>query len=129
MSTSLSIFDDIIAKYPRERRTAKRLAALISEAQRDPKTLTFEGVLDRVSPSSATALALMLADAERRGLVQRLFRVESPAGGGVGTYHSLAEVPAVVHDWRTDQEVEVAPGMIRIVYKIPPVEDVNAHAR
>lgn len=72
-----------------------------------------------LKPSSPGLLALVLADLAVDGYVERLFRVESVSGGGIGDFPNRQEVPLRILDWRRDVEVRVAPENVRVVFRIP----------
>jgi hypothetical protein len=71
-----------------------------------------------VKPPSPDVLALVLDELEKNGVVTRVFRVESPTThGGIRDFNSIDEIPPIIHDWTTDEDIEVGPELIRSVFK------------
>jgi hypothetical protein len=104
---SLASFEALIRKYPRERSTIERLAAYFGGE--DYHELTFEHLAARTQPRSPEVLAILLAELTQAGAVRRVFRVESRGHGGIADFASLDDVPPRIHDWLTDQDVDVTP--------------------
>ena len=95
----------------------RRLSKLVKRA---PGTeYTFGHLLYLLQPSSPEALALILQDFEEHGLLERLFRVESPrTKGGLGDFRSIAEVPSQMLDRYTDEEINVEPRLVKPIVKL-----------
>ena len=111
---SSPIFDVLISRFPDERLAIERLADLA----RDWPTyeLTFDHLVARLRPRSVERLALILAELTRLGSMRRVIRVESRERGGIADFTSLQDVPSRIHDWRTDEEVEVTPDKLLVLY-------------
>lgn len=114
---SLASFSELIAKYPGEKRTLKRLETLTGKEQ--SHEYTFAHLYKKLAPSSPEALALILEELVRRGMLQRVFRVESRASsGGIRDFSSLMEVPERIADSRTEEQFSVAPDDVRVIFKL-----------
>ena len=111
--------DEIIGEFPAGKRTIQRLESVLSKATPD-QVYTFESLYNKVSPPSPELLSLILAELERRGILQKVIRLESPTTkGGLGDYRSIFEVPEVVRDWRSDnKEIRVEPENLRVLFRV-----------
>lgn len=97
-----------------------RLARVFREARAEHKALTLPHLVylaQRATGVSAEKLAVALAAVVKRGLAERIVRVESPSGGGIGDFKSLNDVPDKIYDERQDEWISVEPGNVVIVYK------------
>jgi hypothetical protein len=110
-------FFTIIGEAPLDPPDRKRLASVLENAKAAHKSLTLESLIQQADPLPIEKLVLALAVLVRHGLVQRVLRVESPIGGGIGDFKSTAEIPDEMHDPRTDQTLRVRPENIHVVYK------------
>lgn len=108
-------FDNLIDKFPDERSAIEALGKLVSAGA--PLELTFEHLAARVHPSSMEVLAVILAELTRSGDLSRIIRVESRDQGGIRDFESIQDVPERMHDWRTDEDIEVTPDRLRVIYK------------
>jgi len=107
--------ESLTARYPSERQAIARLIALLSQGEH--KEYTLNRLIDLVRPKSTEELAAALGDLVRSGDIKLVIRVVSPSTrGGIADFASLADVPDVVHDWRSDRDVEVTPDDLRVVY-------------
>lgn len=114
-STSLS---PITADLPLDPRSQRRLEKLVQEATKRRLTLTFEQVLRRVDSIPPEVLSMVLAQLVDLGLAQRVIRVESPTTKvGLGDYDSLEKVPRRLLDHSANQEIDVTPDDLRVLYK------------
>ena len=66
---------------------------------------------------SVEELVLALAEIVKHGFVQRVVRVESPLGGGIGDYDSILDVPDDIYDERQGREIHVQPENLVVIYK------------
>jgi hypothetical protein len=81
--------------------------------------MTFEHLVAKLNPDSVTDLALILSLLESEGLLEQFVQVESPSSKGtIEKFRSLQEVPDRIHDWRTDQDIDVTPDRLRTVYEL-----------
>jgi hypothetical protein len=111
-------FESIASKHPSEEEALEKLRDLLSKAKRKEEEFTLNRLCDLVAPNSREELAIILGEMARGGLIKLVVRVVSPsAQGGIGDFPTLDEVPDVVHDWRTDSEVQVSPENLRVIYK------------
>jgi hypothetical protein len=107
--------ESLTAKYPSERPAMTRLAQLISTGEH--KEYTLNRLCDLVEPKSIENLAGALGELVRSGEIKLVIRVISPSTqGGIAEFSSIDDVPAVVHDWRSDKDVEVRTDNLRVVY-------------
>jgi hypothetical protein len=110
---------EITSRFHEGRGPARRLEKLAS-SWKPGEVYTFDHLYQQVSPSSAQALDLILAELTRQGVLQRFVRVESPStGGGIKDFTSVLEVPGTIYDWHSNKEIEVGPENLRVVFKVP----------
>ena len=108
-------FDFLIAKYPSERRAIAKLAEILGTEEH--REYTLNRLSDLVHPNSRESLAGALGELVRAGDVKLVIRVVSPSThGGIADFASLDEVPDTIHDWRTDQDLEVSADDLRVLY-------------
>ena len=115
---SSSGFGNLIGRLlrPRPDRIRQQLIELFQN--RPGREYTPQQLYLEISPSSAEALALVLDELSREGVVRRVYRVESPMShSGIKDFSSIEEIPEVLHDWTVDQEIEVDPSFIRPIFK------------
>lgn len=55
---------------------------------------------------------------EKRGFLKKVFRVESPALGGIADFSSLVDIPDEIDDFRTGLSLEVKSENIKVYYVI-----------
>ncbi len=80
---------------------------------------TFDHLYQEISPSSPTNLSLILAELVRRGLLEKLVRVESPfTGGGIRDFGSVEDVPETIYDFHSDREIEIQPDNLRVLFRV-----------
>lgn len=118
---SSKTLQDLIQKFPREKAAIEKLEALRKEATSDTSLgyeFTQERFFDRFSLSPTLETAGFLAELEERGVIHRIIRVESRAGGGIADYDSLVDVPDTLHDFRTDKVINVGAEDLRVLYTI-----------
>lgn len=110
-------FDALIARFPAERRAIENLVELLSSKRF--REVTFDHLVARLNPDSIENLAFILAELTASGILDRVIRVESPRDkGGIQDYSSLKDIPTRIHDWRTDEDVDVTPDTLRVIYKL-----------
>jgi hypothetical protein len=98
----------------------ERLARVFNEAREKHKALTLPHLVQlaqQATPISVEKLLLALSVMVKHGLAERIVQVESPAGGGIGNFKSIQEVPDEVYDERQDQWISVQPENVVVVYK------------
>jgi hypothetical protein len=78
---------------------------------------TLSKLLDKLSLNSSFDSALVINILQKEGIISKLLRVESPSLGGIGNFSSISEIPNVIHDFRTDTEIEVSPDNILVLYQ------------
>lgn len=107
--------ESLTAKYPSESQSLRKLADLLTIGEHAEYTLN--RLSDLVEPNSQEALAGALGELVRSGEIKLVIRVVSPSTqGGIKDFKSLADVPEVVHDWRSDRQVEVTAENLRVLY-------------
>jgi hypothetical protein len=110
---------EITSRFHEGAGPAKRLQKLASN-WRPGEVYTFDHLYQEVSPSSPEALSLILGELTRRGILERLVRVESPStGGGIRDFPSVLDVPDRIYDWRSGREIEVQPDNLRVLFRVP----------
>lgn len=111
----------LIREFPDEKEAVARLARFLDESRRPGKDryYTLERFFDVAAPSSQRVLLGIVSRLVQQGVLKKLVRVESVAGGGIGDYESLGEVPPSLFDTRQGVMVEVQPENVRLMYKLP----------
>ena len=111
-------FESIASKFPSEQEAIAKLREILSKADREEAEFTLNRLCDLVVPRDREEFAIILGELARGGLIKLVVRVVSPTTqGGVGDFSDLAQVPQVIHDWRTDTAVQVTSENLRIIYK------------
>lgn len=108
-------FDYLINKFPGEEPALESLGKLVGSGE--PVELTFEYIATRVRATSIEKLAAILAELTNSGDLQRVVRVESRDQGAIQDFESLQDVPERIHDWRIDEDIDVTPDRLRVIYK------------
>jgi hypothetical protein len=107
---------------------AERVQRVFAEPREQPPEFTFGHLLQEVQPASPDELALALAQLTTTRFLEKIIRVESPEShGGIGDFHSLAEIPHEMRDWRTNRVIEVRPENLTIIFR--PGPEARWHAR
>lgn len=111
----------LIREFPEEREAVARLARFIETSRRPGKDrfYTFERFFDVAEPSSQRVLLGIVTRLVQQGVLKKLVRVESVAGGGIQDFDSLQDVPERLFDTRQGYEVEVQPEQVRLMFKLP----------
>jgi len=113
-------FSTIIGEVSIESPAREHLARVFSEAREKHKALTLPHLVElaqQATPISVEKLVLALTALVRHGLAQRVVQVESPAGGGIGNFKSIQEIPDEIYDERQDKWISVEPENVVVVYK------------
>lgn len=80
---------------------------------------SFDHLYQEIAPSSTTVLSLILAELVQRGFLEPIVRVESPyTGGGIKDFPTVEAVPERIYDFHSDQDIEVRPENIRVLFKV-----------
>lgn len=114
--------DSLISEFPEETEAVQRLVRFIEanpSEDRPPREVTAQRLFDQARPSSQRALAMILARLVQSGVLERIFRVESEALGGIGDFESIDKIPPVMFDSRTGRDIEVKLDQVRMIYKLP----------
>lgn len=98
---------DLVANYLDVAAKNKRLNNLRLDA-------TLIKQISKVSTSSELAVLIALLTSEH--ILRRVVVVESPAGGGLAEFASMADVPDTLHDHLRDVQMDVTPSDLRTFY-------------
>jgi hypothetical protein len=109
-------FDYLISRFPSERPAIEALGNLLSGNL--PIEVTFEHLAAKVKPTSVEALARILAELTQSGALRRVIRIESRDHGGIADFDDVQDVPSRIHDWRSDEDIDVTPDRLRVIYKV-----------
>jgi hypothetical protein len=115
-------------RMERERREdlKRRLTELFASS--GDSQFTLRHLDEKLGNISAVSLAIVLAELQEQGLVDRIVRVESPEShGGIKDFTSLDDVPNEIYDWRTQQTIPVTPENITLVFRAHRANNL-AHA-
>ena len=88
---------------------------LFRTAEKDD-VYTFSYLVHLLRPSSPERLALVLSDLVSKQAIDRVVRVSSRRGGGIGDFRSVTEVPSEIYDRRIGTTFEVEPTDIQILF-------------
>lgn len=115
-------FNSLISKFPQETDSIQRLVTLLKEGKNDKSKLAKKFTLDRlynmVTPKSEFVLAQILTYLVNNGSLEMVITVESPISGAIEDFHSLDEVPEVIHDFYRDIEMHVTMDNINVYYRV-----------
>lgn len=90
---------------------------------------TFEYLAGRFAPIEPDSLAAALAYLVSRGTIKQIIRIESPAThGGIRDFGSFQEVPDAIYDWHADEDLDVRPEHLRVVYKPVWAQDAKTNS-
>jgi len=115
-------FNHLIVKYPQEADAFVRLAdyfvAIEQKSGEQYKKIKLDPqrLFDIAQAGSQNRLAKVITVLLEEKVFERLLIVESPGGGGIGTFHSYSEIPDVIHDPLLDTTLNVTPDRLRTVY-------------
>lgn len=118
MTTNMSLpkFEALTDQFPAEEHALKELARLVRSPKK--REMTFDHLVSFVAPKSVENLALILGELTRAGIVVRVIRVESKTQSGIGDFSKLEDVPDRIYDYTSDEDIEVTPANVRVVYKV-----------
>lgn len=93
--------------------------ALLKVFRMNPnREFTFQSLYLKVKPDSMESLALALDDLVKWGDVVRVFRVESPKTHiGIGDFGTLDEIPSVLFDRTSEEDVSVDPDNVHPIFR------------
>jgi len=122
MNISEAELEALIAKYPSEEASIDRLRSFIaSERSADDvadHVFTLERLVRIIRPESSWNFAYILSELARSGVLNQFVRLYSSSGTGLEDFDSIENVPAKVHDMTIDQEVDVGPDDVKILFKL-----------
>lgn len=113
-------------QFPGRQELIERVQSLVAQLERDQsinqkrRELTLSRLYDEIEPASTGELAKVLSILIGAGVLEKLFRVESPSLGGIDDFHSLTDIPSVIFDPHTDQELKVTPSNLKIIFRLAP---------
>jgi len=106
------------AKQPEATSRLRKQLICVFDSANKSEVYTIDQLADQLHVNRVDDLAAALADLSKAQVVDQVFRVESPKNrGGIEDYSSLDAVPNVIHDWRQDEDIEVAPNMVRMLFR------------
>jgi hypothetical protein len=104
-----------------ESQLAERVRRAFLGSRQELPEFTFSHLLQEVGPTEPDELALVLAQLTLTKFLEKIIRVESPEShGGIGDFHSLAEIPKEIRDWRSDRMIEVGPENLTVIFRPGP---------
>src|SRR5690349_4092412 len=117
MNMSWRDFASIAARFPADAQTLVRLYGLTGRG--GGREYTFDHLYKLVQPSSPESLASILVELNSRGVIERVFRVESPVTHvGLGDFRSLDAVPPEIRDETVEEDLVIEPRHIRPIFKV-----------
>lgn len=106
------------SRHPSEREAITRLETLLGDGKE--RRLTFNRLAELLNANSEDELALVLGELAAAGIVEYALEVRSPrTNEPLRNFHTLAEIPAVLHDATTDIDFTVTPDDVSAVYALP----------
>ncbi len=122
MNTSSQRLESLIDRFPQERDSIERLRTLIeAELNSDGTSHVFSirRLIDKIMPSSNFAFSEILTVLEEGGVLEKILRVESPfTKMGISDFHSLLDIPPVIHDPSQDIDLEVLSENVKLLYRV-----------
>lgn len=111
--------DNLTSLFPENKVALEKLTQILHEnVGKEDFVLSIERLFDLLKPSSISALNSILSELVDARILKQVLRIESSAGGGIGDFDTLLNVPPSIYDFRLDQEVEIRFENIRVLYKI-----------
>lgn len=116
-------FEPLIHKYPSDAEALSRVAEFLmrreskgqsaSSLRMTPERLQ---AISKVNNRSTLAHLIMVLLSEK--IFDRYVVVNSPSGGGIAEFRSIAEVPEFIHDTIRDIEMQVTADKLQTLYKV-----------
>lgn len=104
------------SRRPTSRSLQQRLRGIFAEATEHDR-FSFAWLEHVLRPASPEELARSLTVLMNDHIIDKVVRVESRAGGGIGPeYESVIDVPTTLYDRNTDSWIEVEPADIRVEF-------------
>lgn len=122
MSMSSKQLENLIHRYPHERDSLFRLFDIIeAEEKHISKThvFTINRILEKTKPTSTLQFAEILAFLEQEGILQKIFRVESPTTKvGIKDFSTYLDIPHVIHDPYSDTDISIESDNVVLLYSV-----------
>lgn len=97
------------------------LASQVKDVLRPDKELTFNQLVEKLSPFSISEFTRILAELTTSKVIDQVIRVESPeTHSGIRDYDSIDEVPEQIYDNYTGQTIDVTPQNIKVFFRRSP---------
>lgn len=94
------------------------LAAQVTDVLRPDKELTFNQLVEKISPSSISEFARILDDLTASNVIAQVIRVESPeTHSGIGEYRSIDDLPERIVDAYTGRTIDVTPENVKVFFR------------
>ena len=99
----------------------RSLAAQVTNVLRPGKELTFNQLVERISPLSVSELGRILDDLTASKVIVQVIRVESPeTHSGIRDYSSIDELPENIRDPYTGRMIDVTPDNVKVFFRPAP---------
>lgn len=119
MSTFSKIYLNLMKSNPIEKQALTLLAELYKKNNGNSNAIFPLAIfLERLSLSPSPDAFSTINFLEKKGLVKKVIRVESPEHGGIGDYNSLLDVPNVIEDFRTGLDITITSDNIKVLYSL-----------
>lgn len=114
-------FSNITSSDPNTADAIKRVASYFAEAEADDANIARMKLdsnrLKEITQSpNLSALTEVISLLVSEHLFQRTISLESPLGGGIAEYTSLADIPSQIRDIKQDAVIDVTPALIKVFY-------------
>lgn len=109
-------FELLVHEFPEESKAIENLHGLLASCQPSAQ-YTLTRLIDKLEPSSTYMFPYLLNSAVSHGVLEKVFRVESPSLGGIKDFASMTSIPDTIYDWHQDKEIDVMPEYIKLIFK------------
>lgn len=97
------------------------LAAQVKDVLRPDKELTFNQLVEKISPGSISEFARILDNLTASNVIDQVIRVESPeTHSGIRDYRSIDELPESIFDAYTGRTIDVTPENVKVFFRPAP---------
>lgn len=114
----MNLFSTKLERTMRKSGYGTGLAKKIAKVLEPDKALTFNQLVERVSPESPSQLAKLLAELSAARLIDQIIRVESPeTHSGIEDFNSIEQVPSTIYDVYTQKYIDVTPSNVIVLFR------------
>jgi hypothetical protein len=94
------------------------LESRVREILRPDKELTFNQLVEKLSPTSVSEFARVLDKLTASKVIDQVIRVESPeTHSGIREYKSIEDLPEKIFDEFTGRTIDVTPDNVKVFFR------------